>query len=52
MVISFGVSAGDFIAGINLLKSAIESLSDARGARADYTLDALNTALCSLRVLS
>lgn len=50
MVIPFGISAGDFIAGLKLFKDAIDSLSDARGARADYieltqTLNALTTAL-------
>ncbi|KAJ4373372.1 hypothetical protein N0V83_003667 [Neocucurbitaria cava] len=50
MVIPFGVSAGDFIAGLKLFKDAIDSLSDVRGARADYieltqTLSALTTAL-------
>ena len=50
MVVPFGVSAGDFIAGINLFKDAIKSLSDVHGARADYmelmqTLNALNIAL-------
>lgn len=50
MVVPFGVSVGEFIAGLTLLKASIEALSDARGARADYvalrcTLDALSTAL-------
>ncbi|CAO2652624.1 Nn.00g009070.m01.CDS01 [Neocucurbitaria sp. VM-36] len=50
MVIPFGVSVGDFIAGLKLFKNVIESLSDVRGARADYieltqTLSALDTAL-------
>lgn len=37
MPVPFGFSAGDFIAAIKLCKSAFEALSDARGARADYT---------------
>jgi hypothetical protein len=50
MAVPFGFSAGDFIAGIKLLKSAFDSLSDARGAKADYselrqTLGALEKAL-------
>jgi hypothetical protein len=49
MPIGFGFSAGDFIAGIKLVKSAFEALSDARGAEAEYTklrvtLDALGKA--------
>jgi hypothetical protein len=44
------MSVGDLIAGIKLVKSAVESLFDACGARADYvelrqTLDALEQAL-------
>ncbi|KAH4045249.1 hypothetical protein HBI56_157010 [Parastagonospora nodorum] len=50
MVVPFGFSVGDFIAGIKLLKSVVYSLSDARGAKADYselrqTLDVLEKAL-------
>jgi len=50
MVFPFGVSVGDFIAGIKLFKDAIKSLSDAHGARADYvelqsTLKSLDMAL-------
>lgn len=50
MVVPFGVSIGDFIAGIRLLKGAIESFSSTRGARADYNelrkcLSALETSL-------
>ncbi|KAH4863550.1 hypothetical protein HBI42_143660 [Parastagonospora nodorum] len=50
MAVPFGFSAGDFIAGVKLLKSAFDSLSDARGAKADYselrqTLGALEKAL-------
>ncbi|KAF2800524.1 hypothetical protein K505DRAFT_370195 [Melanomma pulvis-pyrius CBS 109.77] len=46
MVFPFGVSVGDFITGIKLFKDAVESLSESRGARADYaelrqTLNAL-----------
>jgi hypothetical protein len=37
MVVGFGFSVGDFIAGIRLFKGAIESFSATRGARADYT---------------
>jgi hypothetical protein len=36
MVVPFGVSVGDFIAGIKLFKGEIESFSSTRGARADY----------------
>jgi hypothetical protein len=36
MVFPFGVSVGDFIAGLKLFKNAIDSLSDAHGARANY----------------
>ena len=36
MVVPFGVSVGDFIAGIRLLKGAIESFSSTRGACADF----------------
>jgi hypothetical protein len=50
MTVPFGISVGDFIAGINLLRDAIKALDDAGGARADYTelrkcLGALETAL-------
>jgi hypothetical protein len=50
MAVPFGFSVGDFIAGIKLLKSGFDSLSDARGAKADYlelrkALDALDKAL-------
>ncbi|KAH4941512.1 hypothetical protein HBI67_003400 [Parastagonospora nodorum] len=50
MVVPFGISVGDFIAGIKLLKSVVDSLSDARGAKADYSelrqaLDVLEKAL-------
>jgi hypothetical protein len=37
MTVPFGISVGDFIAGINLLRDAIKALDDAGGARADYT---------------
>ncbi|KAH8728151.1 hypothetical protein GQ44DRAFT_769669 [Phaeosphaeriaceae sp. PMI808] len=52
MVVPFGVSVGDFIAGIRLFKGAIESFSNTRGARADYIelrkcLGALETSLNS-----
>jgi hypothetical protein len=36
MVFPFGVSVSDFIAGVKLFKDAIDSLSDTRGARADF----------------
>lgn len=36
MVVSFGFSVGDSVASIRLLKNAFDSLSDARGARADH----------------
>lgn len=50
MAVPFGVSVGDFIAGIRLFKGAIESFSTTRGARADYTalrrcLNSLETSL-------
>jgi hypothetical protein len=50
MVVPFGISVGDFIAGIRLLKGAIDSFSSTRGARADYIelrkcLGALETVL-------
>jgi hypothetical protein len=50
MAVPFGFSVGDFIAGIKLLKSVFDSLSDAHGAKADYlelrkTLDTLGKAL-------
>jgi hypothetical protein len=50
MAVPFGFSAGDFIAGAKLLKSAFDSLSDAQGAKVDYselrqTLGALEKAL-------
>jgi hypothetical protein len=50
MAVPFGFSVGDFIAGIKLLKSAFDSLSDTRGASVDYvnlckTLSALEKAL-------
>jgi hypothetical protein len=50
MPVPFGFSVGDFIAGIKLLKNAVDSLSDARGATVDYselrkTLDSLDKAL-------
>jgi hypothetical protein len=50
MAVPFGFSAGDFVASIKLLKSAFDSLSDARVAKAVYselrqTLSALEKAL-------
>jgi hypothetical protein len=50
MAVPFGVSVGDFIAGIKLFRGAIKALDDAGGARADYTelrrcLSVLETAL-------
>jgi hypothetical protein len=50
MTAPFGFSVGDFIAGIKLLKTAYDSLSDVGGAKADYldlrkTLSALDKAL-------
>ena len=36
MAVPFGFSAGDFIAGIKLLKNVFEAFSDSRGARVDY----------------
>ena len=35
-MVPFGFSVGDFIAGINLLIDAVNSLSDTNGAQADY----------------
>jgi hypothetical protein len=54
MVIPFGVSVGDFIAGIRLLIGAIESFSSTRGARADFIevhkgLAALETSLSATK---
>jgi hypothetical protein len=50
MPVPFDFSVGDFIAGIKLLKNAVDSLSDARGATVDYaelrkTLVSLDKAL-------
>jgi hypothetical protein len=50
MVVPFGFSIGDVVASVNFLKNVFDSLSDARGARADYielreTLDRLKKAL-------
>jgi hypothetical protein len=50
MAVPFGFSIGDFIAGIKLLKTGLDSLSDTRGAKADYlelrrTLGALDKVL-------
>lgn len=36
MAFPFGVSVSDFIAGIKLVKGAIEATSDTRGARSDF----------------
>ena len=36
LMVPFGFSVGDFIAGINLLIDAIHSLNDTNGAQADY----------------
>ena len=36
MPVPFGVSVGDFIAGIELLIEGVKSLSDTNGAQADY----------------
>jgi hypothetical protein len=36
MVFLFGVSVSKFIAGIKLMKNAIEATSDTRGARSDF----------------
>lgn len=36
MVFPFGVSVSDFIAGVTLFKNVIDSLSETRGARADF----------------
>jgi hypothetical protein len=35
-MVPFGFSVSDFLAGIKLLKTSIESFSETRGARADY----------------
>jgi hypothetical protein len=50
MPVPFGFSAGDFIAGIKLLKDAFKALSDTRGATENYsklieTLDSLEKIL-------
>lgn len=46
MVFPFGISVSDFIAGIKLIIDGLNSLSDTRGARADY-----NELLSSLKSL-
>jgi hypothetical protein len=53
MVFPFGVSVGDFIAGIKLLCDALKALDDAKGARSDYeellaVLESLHAALAPL----
>jgi hypothetical protein len=50
MVFPFGVSVGDFIAGVTLIYDTIRTLSDTHGASSDYrslmaTLESLNSAL-------
>jgi hypothetical protein len=50
MVFPLGVSVGDFISGIQLLRSTIKALNDARGARSNFqqlcaSLESLETAL-------
>ncbi|KAF8848554.1 hypothetical protein BDZ45DRAFT_775551 [Acephala macrosclerotiorum] len=56
MGVPFGFSVGDLIAGIGVIKDGIKSLSDARGAKADYrslsgTLDSLSQGLEALQEL-
>lgn len=46
-MVGFGISVGDFIAGINTLIDIVHSLSDTNGAQADYK--ELGTELQSLR---
>ena len=36
MVVPFGVSVGDFIAGINLISTVINALQDSAGSSAEY----------------
>lgn len=48
MVFPFGVSVGDFIAGITLLYEALKALDDVKGARSDH--EELSAVLESLQV--
>jgi hypothetical protein len=53
MVFPFGVSVGDFIAGINFILDCVKAVDDARGATTSYqqlisTLDAISTALTAV----
>ena len=56
-MVGFGISVGDFIAGINTLIDIIHSLRDTKGAQADYKelgseLQSLNSALDGVKALS
>ena len=56
-MVGFGISVGDFIAGINTLIAIVHSLSDTHGAQADYKelgseLQSLNSALDGVKALS
>jgi hypothetical protein len=56
MPVGFGISVGDLISGLQLLRSSIEAVNDAKGSSADFAallgeLDGLNTALESVSEL-
>ena len=56
-MVGFGISVGDFIAGINTLIDIVHSLSDTHGAQADYKelgseLQSLKSGLDGVEALS
>ena len=56
-MVGFGISVGDFIAGINTLIDIVHSLSDTHGAQADYRelgseLQSLKSGLDGVKALS
>jgi hypothetical protein len=56
MVFPFGVSVGDFIAGLQLTYDSVRALGEAHGASSDYrslatTLESLISALCEIEIL-
>lgn len=56
-MVGFGISVGDFIAGINTLIDIVHSLSDTHGAQADYKelgseLQSLKSGLDGVKALS
>ena len=56
-MVGFGISVGDFIAGINTLIDIVHSLSDTNGAQADYKelaseLQSLKSGLDGIEALS